>query len=167
MTVALIQTNPPAIMQVFSQDVVDINVPGKWQAQSVTAGYQTPDGVFSVVSIVPFVPTNGQMAIGIPTYTLLNGVVTQTYASAPIPAPIPFVTLSTLIQRLTGAEYVAIKKAIAAQIAANNGTVALWYDIAQSGQPINLNDAQTVTIKALLVSSGLLTQPRADAVFVV
>jgi hypothetical protein len=167
MSIALITTTPFAILEVFPADYANVNIAGTWQAQNVGVGYTTPDGLYKLVAVVPFVPPEGLMTIGQPTYAIsAEGIVTQTFATQAIPAQ-HFVSFQTIISRLTDLEYTGVKKAIAAQVQANNATVPRWYDLAQGKLTIDLNDSMTITIKGLLVSSGLLTQARADAVFAV
>ena len=162
---ALISTSPFAIVKTFQGNIADINVPDKWQAQRVTDGYQTPDGKYKLVTVVPFTVPGGQQTTGLPTYSInpVTGVVTQSYTTQAIPAP-TFILFQTFLDRLTATEYLNIKKAIATQIQANNATVARWFDRV-TARGIDLTDSQTATIKAAAVSSGLLTQARADIIF--
>jgi hypothetical protein len=163
---ALISTSPFAIIKTVNADIMDVNIPDKWQAQRVTDGYQTPDGKYKLVTVVPFTVPGGQQTTGSPTYSINpgTGVVTESYATQAIPSP-TFIPFQMFLSRMTATEYIAIKKAIASQIQANNATVALWYDKVSSRQGIDTADPQTATIKAAAVTAGLLTQARANIIF--
>jgi hypothetical protein len=90
--------------------------------------------------------------------------VTAAIAALP-PAPV-HVAAAVLLGRLTLAEYTAIRQAAAAALAAGNGQLEQWLDMARTSVAgIDLNDPATVAAKAALVSAKLLTQARADAVF--
>jgi hypothetical protein len=90
--------------------------------------------------------------------------VTAAIAALP-PAPV-HVPAATLLARLTAAEYTGIRQAATAQLAAGNGQLELWLDMARTAiGGINLNDPATRAAKAAIISAKLLTQPRADAVF--
>jgi len=74
----------------------------------------------------------------------------------------PFV----LLGRLTLSEYTLIRQAAGAQLAAGNGQLEQWLDMARiAPSGINLLDPVTIAAKAAVVAGGLLTQARADAVF--
>ena len=163
---ALISTGPFALIRTFDGSIADINIPDKWQVQRVADGYQTPDGKYKLVTVVPFTVPGGQRTTGSPTYSINTGtgVVTQSYTTQPIPPP-TFISFQTFLSRLTATEYLNIKKAIASQIQANNATVALWYDKVGSNRGIDTADPQTATIKAAAVTASLLTQARADIIF--
>jgi len=76
------------------------------------------------------------------------------------------VSASTLLGRLSVAEYTAIRQAAAAQLAQGSGQLEQWLDMARvADRGINLYDPVTTAAKAALVAAGLLTQSRADAVF--
>jgi hypothetical protein len=82
------------------------------------------------------------------------------------PAPV-YVAASTLLGRLSLAEYTGIRQAAAAQLAAGNGQLEQWLDLARTSVAgIDLTDPATIAAKAALVSAKLLTQARADAIFV-
>ena len=95
------------------------------------------------------------------------------YKIAPVSWEVPdppvntMISCSTLLSRLTDVEYAGIRKAVAAQVTAGNGQMARWLDLAQSGMPIDVSNPTVQGIKGQLVSSGLLPQARADAVFAV
>lgn len=161
---ALISTNPPAIIKTFGADVASINIPGLWSVQNALDGYTTPDGLYKLTKVVKFVVPEGQQTVGAPTYSVnAQGVVSQSYTTEAIP-PATFIPFQTFLARLTDVEYTNIKKAIASQITAGNATVARWYDKVSNGG-ISTTDPSTAIVKAQAVSAGLLTQARADIVF--
>jgi hypothetical protein len=164
MALALITTSPLSIVRVFTADVVNVNIPGLWSVQNVLDGYITPDGAYKLTKVVKFIVPEGQQTVGLPTYSIdAQGVVTQSFTTQPIP-PATFIPYQTFLARLTDAEYIAIKRAIATQITSGNATVARWYDkVSNSG--VHLLDASTATVKTMAVSAGLLTQARAEIVF--
>jgi hypothetical protein len=87
-------------------------------------------------------------------------------AIAALPLPPAYVPAATLLSRLTAAEYTAIRQAAAAQLAAGDGGLERWLDMARTAiAGVDLNDPATVAAKAALVSGKLLAQARADAVF--
>jgi hypothetical protein len=77
---------------------------------------------------------------------------------------IPF---SLFITRWTTTELSTLYKARAAAITANSAGMSLVknWDIAQSQNSIDLNSVAAQNFKASIVSAGLLTQVRADAIF--
>jgi hypothetical protein len=166
MSVAVISTDPPAaVIRVFPNDLANINIPDKW---SVTggAGYSTPDGKYKIVPVTPFVVPVGKKTSGAPTYAVAVDLasVTQTFPVQDIP-PLTVIPWQTFLARLTDAEYIAIKRAIATQITAGNATVARWYDRVSTAGGIVTTDPSTATVKAAAVTASLLTQQRADIVF--
>jgi hypothetical protein len=81
------------------------------------------------------------------------------------PAPL-YVPTASLLSRLSAAEYTAIRQAAAAQLAAGDGGLERWLDMARTAiAGVDLNDPATVAAKAALVSGKLLAPARADAVF--
>ncbi len=87
-------------------------------------------------------------------------------AIAALPPPPVYIQALTLLGRLLPAEYVAIRQAAAAELSAGNGQMEQWLDMARTAPGgVNLIDPATVVAKAAMVSAGLLTQARADAVF--
>jgi hypothetical protein len=87
-------------------------------------------------------------------------------AIAALPPPPSYVQTFVLLARLTPAEYTAIRQAAATQLAAGNGQLEQWLDMARTApKGINLIDPITTAAKAALVAAALLTQARADAVF--
>jgi hypothetical protein len=85
--------------------------------------------------------------------------------AAPANNPV-YVPASTVLGRLTAAEYTAIMQASAAQLAAGNGQLAHWLDMARTSQQgIDLSDSATKAAAAALVSGGQLTQARVDVIF--
>jgi hypothetical protein len=87
-------------------------------------------------------------------------------AIAALPPDPVHVPTATLLSRLTAAEYTAIRQAASAQLAAGNGQIELWLDMARTAiAGVDLNDPATVAAKVALVSGKLLAPARADAVF--
>jgi hypothetical protein len=85
-------------------------------------------------------------------------------------ATIPIETLDVVatgdfIARFTNAEYLALEKKRAEDIAANKVGNAKNWDNVTSDQSINMNKKKVQTLKADLVADGILTQARADAIF--
>ncbi len=165
--IALIQVNPPVVLDVFPGNLANVNVPDKWQAYQVPEGYQTPDGKYKVVAVTPFVPPIGQRITGSPTYATDGSTVTQTYSTEAIPVPPPITTIpfKTVLSRFTGSEYVSIKKAIATQVSANNPQFSLWWESIQAAQSVNTADSANIAIVTAAVSAGILTAPRATLIF--
>jgi len=85
--------------------------------------------------------------------------------SAPANNPV-FVPTSVILGRLTEPEYTAIMQAASSQLAAGNGQLAHWLDMARTSTPpgVSLHKKATVDAKAALVAAGLLTAARADEV---
>jgi hypothetical protein len=161
---ALISTDPPAIIKIFSADIASVNIPGLWSVQNALDGYTTPDGAYKLTKVVKFVVPAGQRIVGGPTYSVdAQGVVSQSFTTEAVP-PGTFIPYPIFLARLTDAEYIAIKRAIATQITNGNAAVARWYDKVSNGG-ISTTDPSTPIVKAMAVSAGLLTQERADIVF--
>ena len=76
---------------------------------------------------------------------------------------IPF---GVFIQRWTDVEYALLMQRRATAIGAGNVTLVKQWDTAVTNGEVNLNSAAAVTFKAALVSAAILTQARADAIFV-
>lgn len=79
----------------------------------------------------------------------------------------PDITISTadFIARWTNAEYLALEKKRAADIAANKVGNAKNWDIVTAESTINFNSKKCQSLKADLVTDGVLTQVRADEIF--
>lgn len=75
------------------------------------------------------------------------------------------IAFDALIGRFSNAEYADLLQKRASSIAA--GTVALvkQWDTALANGKVDLNTSAAANFKAQLVSAGILTQPRADAIF--
>lgn len=71
----------------------------------------------------------------------------------------------TFIKRWTNAEYLALEKKRAADIAANKIGNAKNFDIVIAGDVMRLDSQKVMTLKADLVTDGILTQARADEIF--
>jgi hypothetical protein len=85
-------------------------------------------------------------------------------ATIPIDALKPIDT-STFIRRFTDAEYLAVYKKRLNDAAANQLGLTKSWDIVTFNGFIDLNLKITQDLKAGLVSAGILTQARADAIF--
>jgi hypothetical protein len=87
-------------------------------------------------------------------------------AIAALPPDPLYVPTASLLSRLSAAEYTAIRQAAAAQLAAGDGGLERWLDMARTAVAgVDLNDPATAAAKAALVSGRLLAPARADAVF--
>lgn len=69
------------------------------------------------------------------------------------------------IKRWTNAEYLALEKQRAADIAANKVGNAKNWDIVISTDTLRLDSQKVTSLKADLVTDGILTQARADIIF--
>jgi hypothetical protein len=69
------------------------------------------------------------------------------------------------IRRWTNAEYLALEKKRAADIAANKIGNAKTFDRAMASDVLRLNSQSVLSLKADLVADGILTQARADEIF--
>jgi len=80
MPLALICMNPLSVLQVYDSDSANIDLFGEWQAQGVTAGWQSGDGLYKLVAFTKFVPPRGKAITGSARYTVdASGNVTETY----------------------------------------------------------------------------------------
>lgn len=115
----------------------------------------------------PYATVTGEVSIAydssVPNQLKLN--VTRTYQDNPAPPPSPVITWTTFVARFTDVEWAGVKKAVTSQENTGNGALSRWIALA-TFQGIDVTAAQTLTYKAQLVSAGILTQPRADAIFV-
>lgn len=75
------------------------------------------------------------------------------------PTPAPILTKSAMLTRLTDAEFVGILTAAKTDVA-----VEAWKYRFDSATQVDLADSRTVDGLQLLVTKGLLTQARADAI---
>jgi hypothetical protein len=88
-----------------------------------------------------------------------------TSPSSPRPRPGPnWLPATKLLERITP-EYAAIRKAAADALEAGQAQMSLWVDTLTAQGGCDLNADSTKAAKAGLISAGLLTQERADAVF--
>lgn len=97
-----------------------------------------------------------------PQIDAANNLITT--LSTTVLSTIPF---NIFISRWTTTEYSNLGKARATAIT-NNGagmTLVKNWDIAQSQNSIDLNSPAAQSFKASIVSAGILTQARADAIF--
>ncbi len=86
---------------------------------------------------------------------------------APAPVVVPVVLpAATILSRLTLDEYTAIMQAATAGLAAGNGQLSDWLDLARTTQGgVNLSNAATVAARAALIAGNLLTAARDAVVF--
>lgn len=85
---------------------------------------------------------------------------------ATIPAQIKTrILIVDFLARWTNQEYLALEKKRAADIAANKIGNAKNWDIVTFSDYIDLNKKKVETLKADLVTDGVLTQARADEIF--
>jgi len=80
---------------------------------------------------------------------------------------IRIVPTSVLISRFTSTEYADLLQKRVTAITGGNVTLVKQWDTAVARGTVNLNSPATQTFKAALVSANVLTQNRADAIFVV
>ena len=95
-----------------------------------------------------------------------NATQAQIDAGDNVIATIPIEPLTTVptgdfIARWTNAEYLALQK----RRTTDNGKMAKDWDNVTSDPQINMNKKKTQTLKSNLVADGILTQARADAIF--
>jgi hypothetical protein len=159
MALALITTLPLAVVQTYPGTFANINIPGLWQASGATAGWESPDGAYMLVSYELFVPPPGKMAVGSPSYTVdENFVVTETYAVEDLPPPSPIVATLAIRQQLTPEEIVALTLNALTDVATRlmiDNSLAIGY--------VDLSSEEAAQNFAHLVAVGVLTQERADA----
>lgn len=75
-----------------------IHIPGLGDVHGAEVGWTSPDGAYMLVTVVHFVPPQGQMNTGDPSYTLSGTVLTETYATVPLPPPTPAAAAATNYQ---------------------------------------------------------------------
>lgn len=75
------------------------------------------------------------------------------------------ISTADFIGRFTNAEYLALEKKRAADIAADKVGNAKNWDVVVADTGINFNKKKVQTLKADLVTDGVLTQVRADEIF--
>jgi hypothetical protein len=82
-------------------------------------------------------------------------------ATIPI-EPLGTVPTGDFISRFTNAEYLALQK----RRTTDNGKMAKDWDNVTSDPTINMNKKKTQTLKSNLVADGILTQARANEIFI-
>lgn len=90
--------------------------------------------------------------------------VTRVYQDHPAPV-LTFVSWNTLVSRFTDTEWAGVQKAINNQVTTGNGGLARWIALS-TVNGVDVTASQTLTYKAQLVTASILTQARADAIFV-
>lgn len=76
--------------------------------------------------------------------------------------PLGLAATGDFVSRFTNAEYLALQKLRTT----DNGKMAKDWDNVTSDSNINMNKKKTQTLKTNLVAAGILTQARADVIFV-
>ena len=122
-----------------------------------------------ILAVVETAQPTGNFASVTSSIQMVSGVPTQVWATTPGPPPGPvYIPTATILGRLTTAEYTAIMQAAASQLAAGNGQLALWLDMARTSQKgIDPADATATAARAALIQAGLLTSARDAIVFAV
>lgn len=162
MIAALITKNQ--ILKIYTQKPININIQGLWQAYDVNIGYKTPDNIYEIVSVIPFIVPEGKQTIGEASYSFnQQGQVIQIFEIKDLPLPI--IQASDFISRFTDKEYSNIKKAALAQMEQGIATLQKWIDVATTDGYIDLNRPATNEAKTALIAANLLTQERADIIF--
>lgn len=110
------------------------------------------------------VPPQGQVITSVSYAPDAGTGIQQIVQTAPAPA-VTTVGTTTLLSRLTGAEQVAIYKAANTAMANGNAMYMFWLTAVNTRGFVDLLDPATATVKAAIVTAGLLSQSRADAVF--
>jgi hypothetical protein len=148
-----------------------------FSAPALAANYAVVDSSGNIVNRIVMAnasdvsPPAGQTFVAEPESgysiggTYLNGVYTPPVISTPT-ITVTTVQASVLLGRLTDAEYTAIMQAATSQLAAGNGQLSRWLDMARTASVVGLTDEPTVAAKSMMVSAGLLTQARAAIIFV-
>ena len=80
-------------------------------------------------------------------------------------APEEILPTDEFIRRWTNAEYLALEKKRAEDIAADKIGNAKNFDIVMAADVLRLDSQKVQTLKADLVTDGILTQERADEIF--
>lgn len=111
---------------------------------------------------------NGSLATvgkeeGAPRIQIDETVANAWLATNPLPNMIDWATFQ---KRLTDAEYASIWNAAQAQIQAGTPALLRWINEGISVGEVNLNSVDALAAKAALVADNLLTQERADTVFI-
>jgi hypothetical protein len=78
---------------------------------------------------------------------------------------LPTIKPADFIRRFTDAEYLALKQKHDADLAANDVTGIKVWDMVIGSVTLNPNSADAQTLKADMVTDGILTQARADEIF--
>lgn len=104
----------------------------------------------------------GRELLTAPQNTTLDGVIT---AHDPAKQRKNLVLTTDLTARFTNAEYLALEKKRRDDIAANKVGNAKNWDIVMSDTTIDMNKQKVQSLKADLVTDGVLTQARADEIF--
>jgi hypothetical protein len=170
---ALIKLNPKEILKIYSNKPYNINIPDTWQVQNADVGFKTPDNLYEIVKVIPFVPPQGKQVNGIASYSFnKDGEVIETFEVVDIPLPPPpapppprFIVAADFISRFTDEEYSNINKAALAQMQAGVATLKKWIDVATTDGYIDLDRPATIEAKNALIAANLLTKERADIIF--
>lgn len=135
--------------------------------------YNGPDGA-QLFSGVPFTLPSGTkypanwLDVATSDDLAKAGIIKSTVADPPPPPPPPPVTVvswSIFVGRFTDTEWAGVQKAINNQVTAGNGALARWVAMAVANG-VDMAATQTATYKGQLVTAAILTQVRADVIFV-
>jgi hypothetical protein len=161
MAIALISLDPPTILQTWSSGPVNVNIPGRWQAFGVDAGWVSLDGKYKIVGVLPFAPPAGQVSVGSPAFSIDDQCnVTQTSETADAPPPPPLtVSPSQFLALLTPEEQLAITTA-----AQTNPQLDLFITKLGASDKITLSNDSVRDGLDFLVSLNLITQDRIDQI---
>jgi hypothetical protein len=111
MTVALVATNPQAIVATFPSPPSSLNLPNGEQVSGAGIGWASQDGAYALVAVVAFTAPAGQVATGSPSYAFNGASVVETYAATA--APLSFLQFMALF---TTAEQIAIVSSVDPQV---------------------------------------------------
>lgn len=81
------------------------------------------------------------------------------------PNSLDFLPVEEFIKRWTNAEYLALEKRRAADIAADKVGNAKNFDIVMASDVLRLDSQKVTNLKADLIADGILTTQRADVIF--
>lgn len=170
MLVALINNQTNVIVQNFTTTPEPLTLPNGNNVHgisSVPLPWTSSDGVYSLVQVqLAAIPNGYQVVPGsTPTLSLANGVVTATYPTQVIPAPVYICQLWQLQAVMTSAQWTAVQSAVASL---NNPAVTAFFahgtnsipsnstTLAQLGTAIGLTSAQ---VTALIQQASAVSIP--------
>lgn len=86
--------------------------------------------------------------------------------SAADPPPLSNIAFAAFLGRWTDAEYAILMQKRAQAIGAGNVTLVRQWDMAMANGAVDLGSSAATAFKAAIVAAAILTQARADAIFV-